>query len=206
VARLVVATSALLALALVAVACGTSGRDLRPPAPNNISPTRSTTPFNGLSTTTTTGVQATTSGALSIASPSVVTGSELPAVFTCTGPSPELRWTGVPAGTRQLALAVIDRDAQDAVQWLVTGMAPADGSVLSGSMPPGAQALTNSFGRAGWNGPCPPTGSTHHYDFVILASPMTVTVAGTTPAPDVFEQLRQAAAGREASMTATVTR
>jgi Raf kinase inhibitor-like YbhB/YbcL family protein len=206
-------------VALIAVACGSSGRDLRTPASNAISPTRSSAPASGSTTTraaaggTSVGTSVGTSGGtvapigdLMITSPSFVANAPLPAPFTCDGPSPELRWTGVPTGTSQLVLAVIDVDAQDAVQWLVTGVAPTDGSVGSGTTPAGATALTNSFDRAGWNGPCPPAGSTHRYDFVVLALPAPITIPGTTPARDAFQQMRQAAGGREAALTATVTR
>jgi Raf kinase inhibitor-like YbhB/YbcL family protein len=192
------------AVALAAAACGTSGRELRAPAPDAVSPQRSSTPVNRPSTTTTTTVAA--ASTLALTSPSFSDGAMLPAPFTCEGPSPELRWTGVPGETAQLVLAVIDRDAQDAVQWLVTGVAAADGSVGSGSTPAGARTLTNSFDRDGWNGPCPPAGSTHHYDFVVLALPAPITVPGSAPATEVYERMRQAAAGRQAVLSATVSR
>jgi Raf kinase inhibitor-like YbhB/YbcL family protein len=63
---------------------------------------------------------------------------------------------------------------------------------------------TNDFGRVGWGGPCPPSG-THHYRFRLLAIDTTL---GLTGAPDADAVLR-AAEGHvleEADLTATYKR
>ena len=58
------------------------------------------------------------------------------------------------------------------------------GHLLTIVPPPGVEA-TNDFGRPGWAGPCPPSG-THNYEFVLyaLAEPSGVTAG--QPATDAI--------------------
>jgi Raf kinase inhibitor-like YbhB/YbcL family protein len=103
--------------------------------------------------------------------------------FGCTGKniSPELKWSGAPAGTKSFALLVHDPDAPTGGagwwHWLVTnipanatglpkGAGKADGSAL----PVGAQQVRTDFGGPGWGGPCPPVGDrAHRYNFTLHA-------------------------------------
>ena len=86
--------------------------------------------------------------------------------------SPELSWSGVPEGTRQLALVCPDPDAplpHGFTHWVVYGIA-ADASGIpeggGGSFVEGG----NDFGNQGWNGPAPPEGhGVHHYYFWLYA-------------------------------------
>jgi len=85
--------------------------------------------------------------------------------------SPPLGWTDVPAGTKALMLTVTDPDARGFVHWVAWDLPP-DGTGLaegaSGAMPAGAVEGRNDFGRTGWGGPCPPSG-THRYVFTLTA-------------------------------------
>ena len=101
-------------------------------------------------------------------------GGALPPEFTCDGAnvSPPLAWSGVPAGTVVLALIVDDPDAGGFIHWVVydidpdvTGLARGESTSTAGTAPLQGQ---NSFGRIGYGGPCPPSG-THHYVFWLLA-------------------------------------
>ena len=99
-------------------------------------------------------------------------GGAIPAQLTCDGAngSPPLAWTGVPAGTAALALLVDDPDAGDFTHWIVLDLPGADGSLPGGVAPAAATPVqgTNNFGKVGWGGPCPPSG-THHYRFTLTA-------------------------------------
>jgi Raf kinase inhibitor-like YbhB/YbcL family protein len=101
-------------------------------------------------------------------------GAEIPRRHTCEGEdvSPPLAWSNPPAGTQSFALIVDDPDAPDPkapkrtwVHWMVYDL-PADvhslGEGAGSSLPPGARAGKNDFGRAEWGGPCPPIGR-HRY-------------------------------------------
>jgi Raf kinase inhibitor-like YbhB/YbcL family protein len=83
---------------------------------------------------------------------------------------PDLVWTGVPDGARELVLLVADPDAPTGtfLHWLVTGIDPAS-SGLSGEQPAGTQHV-NGFGEHGYGGPLPPVGDdAHRYVFRLYA-------------------------------------
>ena len=95
-------------------------------------------------------------------------GGAIPREDTCAGAGrqPALRWSGVPAGTRELVLVVEDPDAPGGTftHWTRFGL-PASARTVRG----GADG-TNSFGVRGWRGPCPPPGDRpHRYRFVLYA-------------------------------------
>lgn len=104
----------------------------------------------------------------------------LPARHTCEGVdvSPPLAWTGLPAGTKSLALVVDDPDAPDPrapkrtwVHWVVYDLPPtvaALGEGASTALPAGARDGLNDWEREGWGGPCPPVGR-HRYFFKLYA-------------------------------------
>lgn len=100
---------------------------------------------------------------------------EIPRRHTCEGDddSPSLAWSGLPAGTRSLALIVDDPDAPDPrapkmtwVHWVLYNIPPdAPGlmeAVTSAGLPRGTLEGTNDWGRTGYGGPCPPVGR-HRY-------------------------------------------
>ena len=119
--------------------------------------------------------------AFQISSPSFEHNAKIPPRFTCEGEdiSPELRWSGVPDGTRSLALIVEDPDApdpaapkRDFVHWVLYNL-PASSSGLaenlaSDRLPYGTKAGQNGWQRGGYGGPCPPIGR-HRYFFRLYA-------------------------------------
>jgi len=103
----------------------------------------------------------------------------LPPRYTCEGAnlSPPLRWSGVPPGTRSLALVVDDPDAPDPaapkttwVHWVVYNLpATAPGLPEGGKpLPAGAREGNNDWQKPGYGGPCPPIGR-HRYFFKLYA-------------------------------------
>lgn len=98
-------------------------------------------------------------------------GAPVPARHTCDADevSPALTWTGVPDGTIELAITVVDEQAAGLVHWVVTGIDPASVSTLEGEVPPGATERLNSFEIDSWTGPCPPDGAEHTYRFTVHA-------------------------------------
>jgi len=101
--------------------------------------------------------------------------SPIPTRYTCEGAdvSLPLQWSGVPAGTKALALIVDDPDAPDPkapkmtwVHWVLYDLPPdANGlpeAVTSSELPAGTREGTNSWKRTGYGGPCPPIGR-HRY-------------------------------------------
>ena len=93
----------------------------------------------------------------------------IPKKFTCQGEdiSPELTVEEVPEGAESLALIVEDPDAPVKTfdHWVAYDM-PVDGKIPEGAAP-GTQGV-NDFGKPGYGGPCPPSG-THRYFFKVFA-------------------------------------
>ena len=123
---------------------------------------------------------------IGVTSPAFRDGGSIPKRFTCDGDgrSPALRWSGVPAGARELALVVEDPDADRFVHWTVLRI-PADApGIAEGSVPAGAVETENSFGKRGWGGPCPPEGDDpHRYVFALYASDVSLPL-GRNSSPD----------------------
>jgi Raf kinase inhibitor-like YbhB/YbcL family protein len=118
---------------------------------------------------------------LQLMSPTFAAKAAIPARHTCDGAetSPPLRWSGVPAGTRSLALVVDDPDAPDPaapqrtwVHWVLYDLPPtADGlaeGVAAAGLPAGTREGSNDWRRTGYGGPCPPVGR-HRYFFKLYA-------------------------------------
>jgi Raf kinase inhibitor-like YbhB/YbcL family protein len=105
-------------------------------------------------------------------------GASIPKKFTCDGPdvSPTLSWTDPPAKTKNFALIADDPDAPGGtwVHWVLYEL-PSDtrklpeGVTKTPRLPNGALQGRNDFGKAGYNGPCPPRGSAHRYFFKLYA-------------------------------------
>jgi Raf kinase inhibitor-like YbhB/YbcL family protein len=136
-------------------------------------------------------------------------GGAIPPRFTCDGAdeSPELEWEGAPDGTAALALIVDDPDARDFVHWVafdLTGSRSGGLARAVSASPDAPPQGTNNFGRIGWGGPCPPSG-THHYRFRLLALDAELGLSG---APDA-DEVRRAAEGHvlgQAELTGTYAR
>jgi hypothetical protein len=94
---------------------------------------------------------------------------QIPKKFTCQGEdvSPELKIAEVPDGVKSLALIMDDPDAPGGtfVHWVVYNIA-LTGRIGEGAVP-GTQGM-NDFGKQGYGGPCPPSG-THRYVFKLYA-------------------------------------
>lgn len=112
---------------------------------------------------------------IQISSTTFQAGGSIPALYTCDGKdiSPPLQWSGIPEGTRSLALIVDDPDAPDPaapkrtwVHWVLYNLPPsANGlpeDVKPASLPPGTKEGLNDWKRTGYGGPCPPVGR-HRY-------------------------------------------
>jgi Raf kinase inhibitor-like YbhB/YbcL family protein len=104
-------------------------------------------------------------------------GGSIPAKYTCDGQnvSPPLEWSGVPPAAKSLALVCEDPDAPGKtwIHWVVYDL-PAtisqlpEGITQGDTLNDGAKQGRNDFGKTGYGGPCPPSG-THRYFFKLYA-------------------------------------
>jgi Raf kinase inhibitor-like YbhB/YbcL family protein len=123
-------------------------------------------------------------------------GGDIPRRFTCDGEnaSPDVAWSGAPPDTQAFALVVDDPDARGFVHWAVLDFGGAESGALpagSSASPDAPQQGTNDFGRIGWGGPCPPTG-THRYVFTLFALRTPLALGGAPRADDVRRAIGQA--------------
>jgi phosphatidylethanolamine-binding protein (PEBP) family uncharacterized protein len=98
----------------------------------------------------------------------------LPAEYTCDGKntSPALSWQGVPEGTAELVLFVMNTQPVGGklfFDWAVAGLSPDLEEIEAGKLPKGAVVGRNSFGKTGY-AICP-EGSSESYVFLLFALP-----------------------------------
>lgn len=108
-----------------------------------------------------------------LTSPAFADGGAIPARYSRDGDDvpPPLRWTGIPAGTAELALVVVDHDAPRGafVHWIVAGLDPTLDGIDDGVATRKVEGV-NSWGEVGYGGPQPPRGDPpHRYVFTLYA-------------------------------------
>jgi phosphatidylethanolamine-binding protein (PEBP) family uncharacterized protein len=115
---------------------------------------------------------------MTLQSPAIAASSagpgSIPAPYTCDGKGtwPSLEWSGVPAGTRELILYVMNVAPVAGklfVDWAVAGLKPDLTQISSGELPPGAIVGSNSFGKRAYE--ICPEGQGEIYMFAIYALP-----------------------------------
>ena len=116
--------------------------------------------------------------AITVTSTAFEEGGRIPRQYTGDGAdvSPPLAWTGVPEGTKSIALICDDPDAPVGtwVHWVLYSL-PADTTGLPEGVPAdreledGARQGTNDFRNIGYGGPAPPRGPAHRYFFKLYA-------------------------------------
>jgi Raf kinase inhibitor-like YbhB/YbcL family protein len=106
---------------------------------------------------------------LIITSPAFEEGGNIPSKYTCDGEeiNPPLNIANIPHGGQMLAVIVEDPDAPNGTfdHWLAWNIPRA--STIGENTNPGISG-TNSGGKTGYHGPCPPSGS-HRYYFHVFA-------------------------------------
>ena len=133
--------------------------------------------------------------------------------FDCTGEnvSPDLKWSGAPAGTKSYALLVHDPDAPRPTgwwHWLVVNIPVTKTEFKKGeklSMP--MLETVTDFKNTGYGGACPPKGhGVHHYNFTIHALNTEKLDVSVDTDPNEVEKLVKSHALASSTITALYQR
>jgi Raf kinase inhibitor-like YbhB/YbcL family protein len=138
-------------------------------------------------------------------------GDMIPEKFTCDGAdhSPPLAWSSVPDSARSLVLICDDPDAPRGTwsHWVAFNLpvqikalkeaVPSEEMIpktaMEGSPPAGenleARQGKNDFGKTGYGGPCPPSG-THRYFFRLFALNSKLQLDSSATRADVLKAIQ----------------
>ena len=137
----------------------------------------------------------------------------IPSKYTCDGDdvSPPIEWADVPSDARTLALICDDPDApkKDFAHWVLFNIPPKAAALpehvaASQALPDGSRQGKNDFGKVGYGGPCPPSG-THRYRFTLYAIDTELRVPPGSSRKDV-EAAMKGHVLETAQMTGAYTR
>jgi Raf kinase inhibitor-like YbhB/YbcL family protein len=135
---------------------------------------------------------------LMVTSQAFKSGEPIPSKYTCDGEdiSPPIGWSGAPEQTRSYALIVDDVDAPTGAftHWVIFNIPATENSLQEGV--PTVGILSNSavqgrngFGKIGYGGPCPPSGS-HRYVFHLYALDTVLSLKEGVTEHDVLEAMK----------------
>jgi len=126
-------------------------------------------------------------------------GEAIDARYTCDGLdiAPSLSWGGVPDGTVEIAVTMVDdsavSDGQPFVHWVIAGLDPNEIALVEGDLPDGTVQALNFFGDVDYGGPCPPPGDEAHlYRFTAYALNTPLQLADGTLATEFLDAIAQA--------------
>lgn len=207
-------------IAVLVTACDTGdGTTLRDPAPDAPPPTD--VPIGTIAPEPTAEPAPATTSAPTLPAPeasdriAVVApwpdGEVIDPRYGCDGlnASPELSWSGVPDGTVELAVSLVnDSDlsrGQPFVHWIMWGIDPTATGLTEAQRPPGSLLALNFFGNVDYDGPCPNPGDTGVYRLRLHALSQQLEVADGVPAAEVFEAI-EAVTIAEAATLGSMTR
>ncbi|MDH7599598.1 MAG: YbhB/YbcL family Raf kinase inhibitor-like protein [Sedimentisphaerales bacterium] len=135
---------------------------------------------------------------MKVTSTAFADGGIIPSKYTCDGQdiSPPLQWEGVPSGARSIAIISNDPDAPVGtwVHWVIWNIPPTATGLPEAlprdpKLPDGARQGINDFGRPGYGGPCPPSG-THRYYFKVYALDTLLDLPTTARKPDLLKAMQ----------------
>jgi len=90
--------------------------------------------------------------------------------------SPELSWSGAPAGTKSFALTMVDPEGRGGLgvfHWVAYGIPANVTSFAEGEVSKASDKYVggkSTQGVGNYSGPCTPPGSPHHYTFKVIAT------------------------------------
>lgn len=133
---------------------------------------------------------------LKLSSPAFDHGERIPRRYGYTEEdvNPPLEISGVPEGTRSLALVMDDPDAVEPAgkiwdHWVVWNIEPNTSHIGEGETPPGAVEGENDYGHKGYGGPNPPDGE-HTYKFKLYALDTVLDVPPNSKKKELEKEMK----------------
>ncbi|MFC4520324.1 YbhB/YbcL family Raf kinase inhibitor-like protein [Cupriavidus pinatubonensis] len=137
-------------------------------------------------------------------------GGNTPANCGGQGVSPPVAWTGLPAGTKSVAIFMFDPDGGMGLgfsHWVAYNIAADRGHLRQGEGQKDGAGITvgkNGSGEAAYRGPCPPVGDVpHHYIVTVVATDLE---PGALPAALTRDELMAALKGHARGSATVVGR
>jgi Raf kinase inhibitor-like YbhB/YbcL family protein len=136
--------------------------------------------------------------ALIVTSQAFKSGEPIPSKYTCDGEdvSPPISWSGANEQTKSCALIVDDLDAPIGpfTHWVIFNIPAAASSLQEGvpavgTLSNGAVQGRNGFGKIGYGGPCPPSG-THRYVFHLYALDTLLSLQAGASEGDALQAMK----------------
>ena len=128
---------------------------------------------------------------MKLTSPAFEEGASIPARFTCQGEdiSPELSISDVPDNAKSLALIMDDPDAPMGTwdHWILFNI-DSNTELISEDSEPTSTKGVNSWGKTGYGGPCPPSG-THRYFFKLYALDVEIDLTDGASKQDLLNAM-----------------
>lgn len=125
---------------------------------------------------------------MKISSSAFGNNEKIPKKFTCDGQdlNPPLKFEEVPQNAKSLVLIMDDPDAPGRifVHWTIWNIPPETREIAENTVPAGAVLGMTDFGKAGYGGPCPPSG-THRYFFKLYALDTTLQLPSSATKAEV---------------------
>ena len=134
---------------------------------------------------------------LMVTSQAFKSGESIPSKYACDGEdvSPPISWSGTNEQIESYALIVTDLDAPTGsfTHWVIFNIPATDNSLQEGvpsvgTLSNGAIQGRNGFGKIGYGGPCPTSG-THRYVFHLYALDTLLSLQAGASQGDVLEAM-----------------
>lgn len=129
-------------------------------------------------------------GTMKLTSPAFENNQQIPAKYTCdeSNVNPPLMISDVPENAKSLVLTIEDPDAPSKtwVHWVLYNINTKITEIPENTVPDGADQGMNDFGKPGYGGPCPPSG-THRYIFTLYALENKLFIEGD-PTIDILQK------------------
>lgn len=126
-------------------------------------------------------------------SPAFQNNSLIPSLYTCDGKNinPPLEINNLPKTAKSWALIVNDPDAPVGTwtHWTIWNIEPTVTQISENSSPANAIQGITSFGKPGYGGPCPPSG-THRYFFKAFALDQKIDLPTSSTADNLTQAIK----------------